>query len=70
MLGTRLNISFAVTKLAQHSANLSDEHLQKVLYICCYLQGTPEYQLIFNGATQQGLAAYTDADWGIDPNHQ
>ncbi|KAJ3540522.1 hypothetical protein NM688_g6215 [Phlebia brevispora] len=63
MLGTRLDISFAVTKLAQHSANLSDEHLQKVLYICRYLKGTREYQLVFDGATQQDLAAYTDADW-------
>ncbi|KAJ3559238.1 hypothetical protein NM688_g465 [Phlebia brevispora] len=44
-------------------ANSSDEHLQKVLYICRYLQGTREYQLVFDGATQQGLAAYTDVDW-------
>ncbi|KAJ3559232.1 hypothetical protein NM688_g461 [Phlebia brevispora] len=70
MLGTRPDISFAVTKLAQHSANPSDKHLQKVLYICRYLQGTREYQLVFNGATQQGLAAYTDVDWGTDPNHR
>ncbi|KAJ3534558.1 hypothetical protein NM688_g7116 [Phlebia brevispora] len=70
MLGMRPDISFAVTKLAQHSTNLSDEHLQKALYICCYLQGTREYQLVFDGATQQSLAAYTDVDWGTDPNHR
>ncbi|KAF8828358.1 hypothetical protein HHX47_DHR4000721 [Lentinula edodes] len=35
MLGTRPDISFAVTKLAQHAANPSQEHLNKALYICC-----------------------------------
>jgi hypothetical protein len=39
MLGTRPDIAFAVTKLSQHAANPSKEHLQKALYICRYLVG-------------------------------
>jgi len=37
MLGTRPDIAFAVTKLAQFAARPSKDHLNKVLYICCYL---------------------------------
>ena len=34
MLGTCSNIAFAVTKLLQHAANPSKDHLDRVLYIC------------------------------------
>ena len=39
-LGTRPNITFAVTKMVQFAAKPNKEHLNKVLYICCYLVGT------------------------------
>jgi hypothetical protein len=39
MLGTRSNIAFAVTKLAQHAANPSKAHLDKAKYVLCYLTG-------------------------------
>ncbi len=67
-LATRPDISFAVTKLAQHSANPSEEHLQKALYICRYLQGTRDYHLEYDGSSGLGLSAFVDADWGSDPN--
>ena len=38
MLGTRPNIAFAVTKLAQFAANLTQDHLDKVLCICPWLK--------------------------------
>ena len=38
MLGTRPDIAYAVTKMAQFAANPSEEHLTKALYICKYLQ--------------------------------
>ena len=66
MLGTRPDIAFAVTKLAQHSANPSDAHLAKALNICRYLQSTREYTLEYDGASGQGLIAFTDADFGGD----
>jgi len=43
MLGTRPDIAFAVTKLAQYAANPSKEHIEKALYICRYLIGTSKY---------------------------
>ena len=67
MLGTRPDIAYAVTKLSQFSANPSREHLDKALYICRYLAGTPNYALVFDGPSNKGLVAYTDSDWAADP---
>src|ERR1700688_110152 len=67
MLGTRPDISFAVTKLAQYAANPNEEHLNKALYICRYLVGTSNYCLTYNGDSGQGLSACTDSDWASDP---
>jgi hypothetical protein len=66
MLGTRPDISFAVTKLVQYSANPSKDHLDKALYICRYLVGTQNYHLTYNGASSQGLNATTDSNWASD----
>ena len=54
MLGTRPGVAFVVTKLAQYAANPSQDHLDKALYICCYLIGTQRYQLTCDGETGQG----------------
>ena len=34
MLGTRLDLAFAVTKLSQFASNPSEDHLNHALYIC------------------------------------
>jgi hypothetical protein len=65
MLGTRPDITFAVTKMAQFAANPSEEHLTKALYICKYLAGMTDYSLQY-GLKQEGLYAYADADWASD----
>ena len=62
MLGTRPDLAFAVTKLAQFASNPSDEHLDRTLYICRYLVGTKDYSLVYNGASQTGVVAGTDSD--------
>jgi hypothetical protein len=67
MLGSRPDIAFAVTKLAQFAARPSEEHFSKALYICRYLRGTSNYCLSYDGASGQGLIAYTDLDWASDP---
>jgi len=67
MLGTRPDITFAVTHLSRHAANPSQDHLNTVLYICCYLVGTSTYSLVYNGGSDAGLIACTDSDWGSDP---
>jgi len=68
MLGTRPDIAFAVTKLAQFAARPTEEHLTKALYICRYLVGTKNYCLTYDGNTGQGLSACTDSDWASDPD--
>ena len=66
MLGTRPDIAFAVTKLAQHAANPSKEHLERALYICRYLVGTSKYRLTYDGSSREGISACTDSDWASD----
>ena len=67
MLGTRPDIAFAVTKLAQFAARPSQDHLNRALYICRYLRGTSKYCLTYDGTEGQGLLACTDSDWASDP---
>jgi hypothetical protein len=62
MLGTRPDIAFAVTKMAQFAANPSEEHLTKALYICKYLAGAMDYSLQY-GLKQEGL--YCKAPEGL-----
>ena len=67
MLGTHPNIAYAVTLMVQMSANPTLEHLDKALYICCYLISTCDYSLVFNGNSENGLIACTDSDWAGSP---
>jgi hypothetical protein len=67
IIGTCPDIAFAVTKLAQFSANPSQEHFEQTKYICRYLVGTKNYSLVFKHAPGKGLAAYMDSDWASDP---
>jgi len=67
MLGTRPDITFAVTHLLCHAMNPSQDDLNKALYICHYLIGMSTYSLIYNGGSGAGLIACTDSDWGSDP---
>jgi hypothetical protein len=67
MLRTRPDIAYAVTKLAQFAANPSKEHLNQAHYVIHYLAGTVNYALVFNGASNKGLIAYTDSDYAADP---
>ena len=70
IIGTRPNIAFAVTKLAQFTAHPSEEHFNITLYICCYLRGTSKYRLTYDGTSGQGLIACTDSDWAFNSNNQ
>jgi hypothetical protein len=58
MLGIRLDIAFAVIKLAQQSANPIKDHLSKVKYILAYLNSTRNYTLDYNGKSGLGLVAF------------
>jgi len=64
MIGTRPDIAYAVISLSKFTANPSELHLKKALYICKYLVSTKHYRLVYDGKAQKGLCAYTDSDWG------
>ena len=67
MLGTCPDIAYAVTKMAQHAANPSQDHLTRALHICRYLAGTSRYALIYKGKSNRGLFACADSDWASNP---
>ena len=65
-LKTYLNIAYAVTALVHQSTNPSEDHFNKVLYICHYLIRTQNYSLDYNGHFRLGIMACTDSNWGSD----
>jgi len=67
MLGTCLDIAFVVIKMSQFLANPSQYHLKKAMYIMCYLVGTQDYHVVYDGRVNEGLIAHTDLDWAGNP---
>ena len=62
MLGTRPDISYAVSKVSQYSTNPNHTHWTAVKRIFRYLAGTPNRGLYYG--IQGNGTGYTDADWG------
>ena len=60
-IGTRPDISFAVSRLAQYAANPSPNHLCLVQYVLSYLVGTQDVCLCYDGANGEGLYGYMDS---------
>ena len=63
-IGTWPDISFAVSHLAQYTANPSPLHLQLMQYILSYLVGTVETRLVYDGASGDSLHGYSDSSLG------
>ena len=63
-IGTCPDISFAVSQLAQYSSNPSPQHLRLAKYVLCYLQGTADLQIRYDGARRDGLHGYSDSSLG------
>src|SRR5205807_9116357 len=62
MLGSRPDISYAVSKVSQYSTNPNATHWAAVKRIFRYLAGTSTRGLLYQG---QGTGkGYSDADWG------
>ncbi|PIL29730.1 hypothetical protein GSI_08169 [Ganoderma sinense ZZ0214-1] len=70
MLGTRPDISFAITRLSRYLSNPSPDHWNYALYILRYLQGTKSFKIHYKGASNDGLVAYSDSDWAEDKDNQ
>jgi len=62
MLGTHPDIAFAVTQLARYTANPFQDHLNKALYIYCYLARTQRYSMVYSGDSKLGIYACIDSD--------
>ncbi len=61
MLGTRSNLTFAVSVVSQHASNPDFLHWQAVKQIFRYLKGNLKLQLTFQRPLQV-LSGYSDAD--------
>ena len=66
MIGTCPNIAFAVTHLLQFSTNPTKDHYKAAQHVCCYLDGTHDYKLVYTHEEDKGLVTYTDSDWAAD----
>jgi hypothetical protein len=67
-VGTRPDIAFAVSTVAQYGANPGMAHWEAVKRIYRYLVGTKKLALTF-GTCKQGLEGFTDAD-GASQEHR
>ena len=67
-VGTRPDIAFAVSTVAQFNENPGNAHWEAVKKIFRYLAGTKDLTLTFGGG-KKGLEGYTDAD-GATQDHR
>jgi hypothetical protein len=59
-IGTCPDISFAVLHLVQYASNPSPHHIKLAKYVFCYLKGTSDLKLVYNGACGNSLYSYSD----------
>ena len=66
MLGTRPDITFAITALSQFNSNPGEVHWKALKRLIRYLLGTVNYSLTYgsNNQNQLSMMGYCDADWG------
>jgi hypothetical protein len=66
-IGTRPNISYAVSVAAKYCLNPSPAHYNALRRILKYLAGTLDLGLFFSGSNHPlSLSAYSDADFAMD----
>jgi hypothetical protein len=65
MMGTRPDITFAVSVVSRFASNPDNTHWLAVQQIFRYLRGTINYELIYSGNLSP-LVGYTDSDWAGD----
>ena len=63
-IGTCPDISFAVSRLAQYTANPSAQHIRLAKYVLSYLIGSADMRLCYDGADGEGLHGYSDSSLG------
>ncbi|PIL25828.1 transcription factor [Ganoderma sinense ZZ0214-1] len=68
-MGTRPDITFAVTALSQFMQNPGRAHWDALKRVLRYLKGSRELWLVY-GTNNEGLRGYSDADWGSSTEHR
>src|SRR5258708_16210622 len=63
-IGTRPDISFAVSHLVQYATNPTPQHLCLATYVLSYLLGTADKCLCYDGTNGSGLHGYSDSSLG------
>ena len=69
-IGTRPDIAFAVQILSQFTSNPNSTHWTAVKHVFHYLNGTHDMGIIYQTGGAAKPYAYSDADWGSNPNDQ
>jgi len=65
MLCTQPDICFAVDLVSRYQSNPGTAHWQVFKRIMCYLRGTTDLVLCYQGGDLK-LRGYSDTDWGGD----
>jgi hypothetical protein len=66
MLGTRVDIAYAVIKLARFASNPNNIHFTAVKRVYKYLKGTKDYGITYYKDSNQYISGYCDADYAGD----
>ncbi len=67
MICTRPDIAQAVIAVSQYSSNPGPEHFRACKRILRYLKGKPQGGIMYRSIPI--LEAYSDSDWGTNPDH-
>ena len=65
---TRPDISYVANKLCQYMHQPQTYHWNAMKRLLRYLAGTPTHGLLFTPNTHPSIQAFTDADWGSNPD--
>jgi hypothetical protein len=66
MLSTRVDIAFAVIKLARYASNPSNIHFTTIKRIYKYLKGTKDYSITYYKNNSHFISGYYNADYAGD----
>ena len=66
MLGTRVDIAFAVIKLARYASNPNKTHFTALKRVFKYLKGTKDYGITYYKNNNHFISGYCDADYAGD----
>nr|XP_025610404.1 uncharacterized protein LOC112703228 [Arachis hypogaea] len=65
---TRPELSYCVGRLSQFMHTPLDEHWKLVKRVLRYISGTASFGLHLHRTSSHNIAAYSDSDWGGDPD--